>query len=140
MEYRWIYLLGGSRWFYARISYYITGTDRRSVRRRTVFPLMRPYNRRYVVKYPLFAQILALCRARIITNPIRQLYSCVKLSDWISKFDSSVSAMILAKSMIIVRLCSETVLPKFRPFYTFRLHRSIQHSRLIQKILFYLRN
>jgi hypothetical protein len=34
-----------------------------------------PYNTRYRVKYYSFAKQLALCRAQIITNPIRQLYS-----------------------------------------------------------------
>jgi hypothetical protein len=60
--------MGGSRWFYAQISNYITGTDRRSVRGQTVFPSTHPYNMGYAVKYPFFALILAMCRARIITN------------------------------------------------------------------------
>jgi hypothetical protein len=62
-------LKAGSQWFYVRISYHVTGSDRRSVLGRTVFPLTRPYNKRYAVKYHVFALILALCRARIITNP-----------------------------------------------------------------------
>jgi hypothetical protein len=60
---------------YAQLPKYITGTDRRSVRGQTVFSLTHPYNMRYAVKYYFFAQILALCRARIITYPIRQLYT-----------------------------------------------------------------
>jgi hypothetical protein len=31
--------------------------------------LTRPYNTGYLVKYHFFAQILALCRARIVTIP-----------------------------------------------------------------------
>jgi hypothetical protein len=44
---------------YARLSKYITGTDRHSVRGQTVFALTHPYNTGYAVKYLCFAPILA---------------------------------------------------------------------------------
>jgi hypothetical protein len=65
---RIIYLEAGSHLFHSLISDYITGTDRRA-------RLDASFNTRYAVKYYVFAQILALCRARIITNPIRQIQS-----------------------------------------------------------------
>jgi hypothetical protein len=40
-----------------------------TVRARTALSLTRPYNTGYWVKYHVFARILALCRARIITIP-----------------------------------------------------------------------
>jgi hypothetical protein len=54
----------------ARYRKYITGTDRRSVRGRTVLSLSHAFNARYAVKYPFFAPILALCRPINFTNPI----------------------------------------------------------------------
>jgi hypothetical protein len=48
---------------------YITGTDRRTIRAQTVLRLDASFNTRYAVKYYVFARILAVCRARAITNP-----------------------------------------------------------------------
>jgi hypothetical protein len=67
--------------------------------------MTRPYNARYLVKYHVFAQILALCRAIKSTNPIKQLYSSgysaysclIGLVDLITR----LSAMNLAKSLIV---------------------------------------
>jgi hypothetical protein len=56
-----------SRWFHAQISKYITGTDRRTVRAQTVLSLKQPYNTRYGVKYPFFAQFLTPIGAQ---NPL----------------------------------------------------------------------
>jgi hypothetical protein len=79
-----------------RISKYITGTDRRA-------RLDASFNMRYAAKYYVFAQILALYQARIITNPIRQLYSlsyCVYscLIGFVNIW-SQIRAMNLAKSL-----------------------------------------
>jgi hypothetical protein len=58
------------------------------------------------VKYYVFAKILALCRARIITNnPIRQLYSlsycaCSCLIG-LADLTARLSAMNLAKALIV---------------------------------------
>jgi hypothetical protein len=62
-------VMASSEWFYVLISRYITGMDRGSVRGKTVFALMHPFNARYAVEFHVFALILAVCRARIITNP-----------------------------------------------------------------------
>jgi hypothetical protein len=99
------------------------------------------------VEYPFFAQILALCRARIITNPIKQLYSlsgCVYscliglVTIW-----SRLSAMYRIKTIVITaHLCSETAvfLPKITPIFALRLHRSIRYSRAKHAVHSYLRN
>jgi hypothetical protein len=52
------------------ISKYTTGTDRRTVRTKTVLSLTQPFNTKYRVKYPFFAPILALCQAINFTDPI----------------------------------------------------------------------
>jgi hypothetical protein len=102
------------------------------------------------VKYQFFARILALCRGRIITNPIRQLYSlsycaysCLigLVIIW-----SRLRAMNLAKPLIgskiafsiITHLCSEMAV--FGRKSTFRQAWSIQYSRTKLAIRFYLRN
>jgi hypothetical protein len=48
---------------------YITGTDRRYCPRTDYFKLDAAFNTGYRVRYPYFAQILALCRAQGITIP-----------------------------------------------------------------------
>jgi hypothetical protein len=59
-----------SEWNNSRISKYKTGTDRRTVRVQTVLSLTQPFNTGYCVEYPVFAPILALCRAINFNNPI----------------------------------------------------------------------
>jgi hypothetical protein len=49
-------------------------------RRTDAYPLTRPYNTRYAVKYPFFAQILAVSRAVKSINLIRQVPSSLILS------------------------------------------------------------
>jgi hypothetical protein len=54
--------MAGSRWLYSPLKCCVTRlTDAQG--------LTHPYSVGYLVKYPLFAQILALCRARKSTNP-----------------------------------------------------------------------
>jgi hypothetical protein len=60
-------LLASSGWFYVLISKYITGTDRLHCSRKDCFKLDASFNARYAVKYYVFALILALCRARLMT-------------------------------------------------------------------------
>jgi hypothetical protein len=61
---------GGVSLILSRISKYITGTDRRTVRAQTNLSLPRPYNAGYRVKYNLSANFITLCRAINFTNPI----------------------------------------------------------------------
>jgi hypothetical protein len=108
-----------SEWNPVPFGKYITGTDRPYCSRKDSFKLDAAFNARYAVEYHVFAIILALCRARIINNPIRQLYSlsycaysCLigLIINW-----SRLRAMNLAKSLIILEktfsiiahLCSE---------------------------------
>jgi hypothetical protein len=76
-----------------------------NVSARTVLSLTPLYNTGYWVKYHVFDQILALCRAIKSTNPIRQLYSSgysvysclIGLVDLIAQ----LCAMNLAKLLIV---------------------------------------
>jgi hypothetical protein len=99
---------------------YITGTDRRSVRGQTVLSLPRPFNTGYRVKYHIFARILAVCRARAITNPTMHSASfyCNE-AEWIVGIviaRAQHTARIRAKSLnvsektiiITAHICSET--------------------------------
>jgi hypothetical protein len=83
----------------------ITGTDRRSVRAKTVLDCFKANNMVYAVKYYFFAQILALCRPINFTSPIRQLYSsCYSTYSFLIELViliGRLSAMNLAKSLIL---------------------------------------
>jgi hypothetical protein len=61
-----------SEWIPVQYPKYITGTDRHTVRAQTVLSLTQPYNTRYEVKYPFFAQFLTPIGAQ---NPLIYLYT-----------------------------------------------------------------
>jgi hypothetical protein len=97
-------------------------TDALSTHRlfRTVLSLSRPYNTGFCVKYPVFARILALCRAQIITNSTIHMGSLHTITPicmvGIVIIRARHSAKIRAKSLIVLEktivitahLCSET--------------------------------
>jgi hypothetical protein len=123
-------LLARSRSLYARISKYITGKDRHSVRAQTVSYCFEAYYTGYRLKYYVFARILALCQPINLTNPIRQLYSSgysayscliglVVLIGRHSAMNLSKSLIVSNKTIVITaHLCSETTVfaknPTFR--------------------------
>jgi hypothetical protein len=86
------------------ISKDITGTDRRTVRAQTVLRLDASFNTRYPVTYYVFALILALWQARIITNPTIQSSSFKHAEDdcmvGLVIIRARHSAKIRAKSLI----------------------------------------
>jgi hypothetical protein len=106
------------------------------------------------VKHPVFAIILALCQARIITNPIRQLYSLAYCAYscliglviiW-----TRLRAMNLAKSLIVPEKnffnhrapmqWNGSFWPKISPNPTFRQAWLIRYSRTKHAVHSYLRN
>jgi hypothetical protein len=103
------------------------------------------FNARYAVKHPFFAPILAVCRARAITNPIRQWSSsCYSAYHWLIGLvivRAQHTAKIGAKSLLvskktilfITHLCSETaVFAHFCTVYVFTVNillHKLQFSR-----------
>jgi hypothetical protein len=111
---------------------YITGTDRRYCPRTDYFKLDATFNTGYRVRYPFFAQILAVCRARAITIP--------------TIHSARHTAKIRAKSLIIsnktipitAHLCSETAVFDHNSIRSFQ--RSIRYSRMKACCSIHVRN
>jgi hypothetical protein len=82
-------------------------TDTLSAHRlfRIVLSLLQPFNARYAVEYLFFAQILALCRARVITIPTIRMGSLHTITTMCMVgmviIRARHSAKIRAKSLIV---------------------------------------
>jgi hypothetical protein len=86
------------------ISKYITGTDRPYCSRKDCFKLDASFNTRYAVKYYVFALILVVCRAGIITNPT------IHMSSYPSNEDVCMVGLVIIRARHTAKIRAKSLI------------------------------